>query len=89
MVEGAHRPVPRIASLVLFFTNLFTITLAGQRFFYALFFARFQIKRMTLYFFNDVFRLNLAFKPPQRVFERLTFLHSNLCQGKYTSKSSQ
>jgi hypothetical protein len=89
MVEGADRPVPRLASLVLFLTNLLTITLAGQRFFHALLFAGFQIKRMTLYFFNDVFRLNLAFKPPQRVFERLTFLHSNLCQGKYTSKSSQ
>ncbi len=44
---------------------------------------------MTLYFLDDVFRLNLALKPPQRVFERLAFLHSNLCQGKYTSKSSQ
>ena len=44
---------------------------------------------MTLYFLDDVFRLNLAFKPSQCIFERLAFLHSNLCQGKYTSKSSQ
>jgi len=44
---------------------------------------------MTLHFLDDVFRLNLALEAPQCVFERLAFLHSNLCQGKYTSKSSQ
>jgi hypothetical protein len=43
---------------------------------------------VTLHFLDNVFCLNLAFKPPQRVLERLAFLHSNLCQGKYTSKSS-
>ena len=75
--------------LVLFLADLLAIPFASKRFFYALLLARFQIERMTLYFLDDVFRLHFALKPAQSIFERLAFLHSNLCQGKYTSKSSQ
>jgi hypothetical protein len=74
--------------LVLFLTNLLTVSFASKRFFHTLLLAWFQIEGMTLYFFDNVFRLHLALKAAQCVLERLAFLHSNLCQGKYTSKSS-
>jgi len=75
-------------ALVLFLADLLAVPFASKRFFHALLLARLQIERMTLYFLDDVFRLHLALKPPQGVLERLAFLHSNLCQGNYTSKSS-
>ena len=67
--------------LVLLLTDLLAIALAGKRFFHALLFARLQVEGMTLHFLDDVFRLDLALKAAQRIFERLAFLHSNLCQG--------
>jgi hypothetical protein len=75
--------------LILFLAYLLAIPFASKRFFHALLLARLQIKGVTLYFFNDVFRLHFALKTTQRILERLAFLHTNLCQGKYTSKSSQ
>ena len=75
--------------LVLFFTNLLTIALACQRFFYALLFTWFQIKRVTFNFLDDVFGLHLALKAPQGILKGFAFLYSNLCQEKYTSKQSQ
>lgn len=80
---------PALAALVLLFANLFTIAFPRQCFFHALLFARLQVKRMTLYFFDDVFRLNLAFEPSQRVLKGFALLNSNLCQRKYTSPSRQ
>jgi hypothetical protein len=74
--------------LVLFLTDLLAIAFASKRFFHALLFAGLQIERMTLYFLDNVFRLHLALKAAQCVLKRLAFLHSNLCQGNYTSKSS-
>jgi len=41
---------------------------------------------MTFYFLNNVFLLDLAFKPAQCIFKRLAFLNANLCQGNYTSR---
>lgn len=35
---------------------------------------------MLLYFFNDVFLLNLTFEAPQRIFQRLSVLKSNFSQ---------
>jgi hypothetical protein len=35
---------------------------------------------MTFDFFNDVFLLDLAFKPTQCIFERLAFLNANFRQ---------
>jgi hypothetical protein len=67
--------------LVLLLTDLLAVAFASKRFFYTLFLAGLQVERMTLYFLDDVFRLNLPLEPSQCVFERLAFLHSNFCQG--------
>ncbi len=47
---------------------LFAVSLAGQRFFRALLFARLQVERMPLDFLDDVFLLHLALKAAQRAF---------------------
>ena len=75
--------------LVLLLTDLLAITLTCKRFFHAFLFTGFQIKRVTLDFLDDVFRLHFALKAPQRVLKGFAFLYSNLCQEKYTSKHSQ
>jgi hypothetical protein len=75
--------------LILLFTNLLTITLACKRFLHAFLFTRFQIKRVTLDFLDNVFGLHLALKAPQGILKGFAFLYSNLCQEKYTSKQSQ
>jgi len=76
-------------TLVLLLTNLLTIALTCQRFLHALLLTRFQIKRMTLDFLDNVFGLHLAFKAPQGILKGFAFLYSNLCQEKYTSNQSQ
>jgi len=48
--------------LVLLFTVLFAGTFACQGLLESLLLARFQVVGVTLYFLNDVFRLNLAFE---------------------------
>jgi hypothetical protein len=75
--------------LILLLTNLLAITLACKRFFHALLLTWFQIKRVTLDFLDNVFRLHLALEAPQCVLKGFAFLYSNLCQEKYTSKHSQ
>ena len=77
------------AGLVLFLADLLAVALAGKRFLDALLLAGLQIEGVTLHFLDDVFGLDLALEAAQRVFQRLAFLHTNLCQVKYTSKSSQ
>jgi hypothetical protein len=74
--------------LVLFLTNLLAVALAGQCFFHPLLLARLQVKRVTFYFFDNVFRLHFTLEPAKSVLKRFTFLNTNLCQGKYTSKPS-
>jgi hypothetical protein len=69
--------------LVLLLADLLTITLASERFFYALFFARLQIKGMTLYFLDDVFGLHLSLETAQSILKGFAFLNSNLCQEKH------
>ncbi len=49
--------------LVLLFTSFFAIPLARQRFFYSTALARLKVKGVTLYFFDNVFLLNLTLKP--------------------------
>jgi hypothetical protein len=44
---------------------------------------------VTLHFLNDVLRLHLALKTAQSIFKRLAFLHTNLCQEKYTPNPAQ
>jgi len=75
--------------LVLLLTDLLAVALAGECFFDPLLLTWLQVKRVTLHFLDDVFGLNLALEPAQCVLKRLTFLNTNLCQGKYTSKPSQ
>ena len=84
-----EKPGLRGAGLVLFLADLLSVALAGKRLFDALFLAGLQIEGVTLHFLDDVFGLDLALKAAERVFQRLAFLHTNLCQGEYTSKSSQ
>lgn len=67
--------------LILFLADLLAIPLASQRFFHALLLAGLQIKRVTLYFFDNVFGLYLTLKTPQGILERLAFLYSNFGQG--------
>ncbi len=73
--------------LVLFLTYLLAIALARERLFDALLLAGLQVEGVTLYLFDNVFGLNFALEAAQGIFERFTFLNSNLCQGKYTSQS--
>ncbi len=75
--------------LVLFFTDLFAITLACECFFDALLLAWLQIKGVALDLFDNVFGLNLALETPKSILEGLTFLNSNLCQWENTSKQLQ
>ena len=86
-VEEVKSLLSRQLTLVLLFPNLLAITLASQRFFHALLLAWFQIERVTLDLFDNVFGLDFALETAQGIFERFTFLNSNLCQGKYTSQS--
>ncbi len=75
--------------LILLLTDLLAIALASQRFLHALLFTWLQIKRVTLDFLDNVFRLHLTLKASQCVLKGFAFLYSNLCQEKYTSKHSQ
>ncbi len=64
------------ALLVLFLASLFTASLASQRFFHALFLARFQVKGVSLDLLDNVFLLHLALETAQSVLEGLTLLNS-------------
>ena len=63
-MSAPHKKKPLLVAaafcLVLFLAVLFAGTLACQCLFDALLLARFQVIGVTLYFLNDVFRLNLA-----------------------------
>lgn len=56
------------------FANLFLGPLARQSLFHTTLLTWLQVIRMPLYFLDNVFCLNLTFKPAQRVFQRLAFL---------------
>jgi len=71
---------------VLLFTSLFAIPLARQCFLDAALFTGFQVVGVTFDFFDDVFLLNLTFKPAERILKRLAFLYTNLCQRGNTSR---
>jgi hypothetical protein len=63
---------------------LFAVAFASEGFFGAPLFTRFQVKRVTLYFFNDVFLLYFTFKSSERTFQRLAILQMDFCQLKFT-----
>jgi hypothetical protein len=59
---------PRTIS-VLLFARFFAGALTRQRFFYALLFAGFQVKGVTLDFLDDVFGLHFSLEATKSVFE--------------------
>ena len=66
--------------LVLFFARFLAATLASQCFLDSLSLAGLQVKRVTLYFLNNVLGLYLPLEPPKRIFEGFTLLKSNFRQ---------
>ena len=76
---------PIVKRLILLFTSLLAIPLARQCFLDAALFTGLQVVGVTFDFLDDVFLLNLPFKPAERIFKRFAFLHTNLCQRGYTS----
>jgi hypothetical protein len=74
------RQRPRLIQLILLFAKLLAGTLARQRLLHAALRTRLQVEGVTLHFFNDVFRLNLALKSPQGVLDRFALLQSDFCQ---------
>ena len=64
------------------FANLLLCPLTSQSLLYAELCAWLQIVGMTLYFLNDVFRLNFALEATQGALNGLAFLQSNFCQTK-------
>ncbi len=66
-VRAALGTAAPTVNLVLLFASLLAAALARQRFLHALFFARLEVKGMTLHFLNDVLLLDLALKTAQGV----------------------
>lgn len=58
------------------------VAFSGQCLLYAKLFTWFQVKRMSLYFFDDVFLLHFALEPAQCVFQSFTILESYFSQTK-------
>jgi len=70
-----------------FFARLFPRAFTGESRLYAFLFARFQIKGVALYFFDNVFLLDFAFEAAQSVFKRFTLLQPYFRQP-YTPPNS-
>jgi hypothetical protein len=62
-----RRAAPGLTLIILFFASLLAATLARHSFLHALFLARLQVKGVTLHVLDNVFLLNLAFKPTESV----------------------
>lgn len=60
----------------------FAVTFARQRFFRPALFTRFQVERVPLDLFDDIFLLHFAFETAQSAFQRLAFLQMHFCQLK-------
>jgi hypothetical protein len=78
---GLAGPLIAVGAGIAIFAHFFLGALAGQGLLYTQLFARLQVERVPLHFLNDVFCLDLTFKPAQRVLQRLAFLHTNFCQS--------
>jgi hypothetical protein len=68
------------ANLIGLSAILFSGTLSRQSLLHSALRARLQVEGVTLHFFNDVFRLNLALEPTKGILDRLTLLQSNFRQ---------
>ena len=65
-----------------FSTNLFSrLALPGQCLLDPFLFPRFQVERVFLDFFDDVFLLNLTFEPPQGIFNGFSVLNPYFSQS--------
>jgi hypothetical protein len=73
--------MPGVRLRCTFSSNLFSGAFSCQSAFYAAFLARLQVVRVTLHFFNDVFRLNLAFESTECILQGFTLLQSNFCHA--------
>ena len=69
-----------LSPLVLLFANFLASPLASQGGLHAFFFTGFQVKRMALDLFDDVFLLDLALETAQSILQGLTLLQSNFRQ---------
>jgi hypothetical protein len=74
VIEGHNRscdpPIARsVLLLVLLFAGFLPRALARQRFLHPFLLAGLQVKGVTFYFLNNVFRLHLPLEPPQGVFQ--------------------
>ena len=87
-VQAAHYCSEQPSVLLLLLARLFAAALASQSLLHSLLFSWLQVKRMTFDFFDNVFRLHLALKTAQSIFERFAILQSHFCQTKYTPKLS-
>ena len=70
MSARTRKPPPGsggLRGLILFLASLFTAALTSQGFFNTLLVAGLQIEGMTLHFFDDVFRLNLALEAAEGI----------------------
>ena len=70
-----------LSPLVLLFANFLASPLASQGGLHAFFLTGFQVKRMALDLFDDVFLLDLALETAQGVLQGFTLLQSNFRQS--------
>ena len=68
------------SELVLLFTSLLAITLAGQSCLDALLLAGLQVVGVSLDLLNDIFLLHLALETAERILNGLTLLQSDFRQ---------
>lgn len=87
MTKGRIDAALSLRLLVLFLAYLLPVPLASQRFFHALLLAGFQVKRMPLYFLDDVFCLYLTFEAAEGILQRLALLHSYFRQYSHPQTS--
>ena len=74
---------PLLFSIVIS-ADLLSIPLSGQRLLDALFFSRLEVERMSLHFFDNVLRLNLALKTAKGILQRLSLLKPDFSHSTYT-----
>jgi len=79
-VEGAGRHPVTALGLILLFARFLAAAFARQRFFHPFLFTRLQIKRVTLYLFDDVLLLYLPLEAAKRVLEGFALLNSDFRQ---------
>src|SRR5262245_5767838 len=95
--RGSHRvSAPSAQSAAFYFvllldwfsTNLLSAAFSGQGLLDTFLFAWFQVERVFLDFFDDVFLLNLAFESPQGIFNGFSVLNPYFCQSVHPHSTS-